>query len=91
MHDDLPKSKYSREQLITARQNEYEFLIHEDFEPEVDLTASEDLEYLNSLYIEQLIRLTDCDDVLPLDDYMSRSYRFTQARCMPLRRRLDAY
>ena len=72
MHVDLPKSKYSREQLITALQNEYEFLIHEDFEPEVDLTASEHLEHLNSLNIEQLIRLTDCDDVFPLDDYMSQ-------------------
>ena len=72
MHDDLPKSKYSREQLITALQNEYEFLIHEGFEPEVDLTASEHLEHLNSLEIEQLIRLTDCDDVFPLDDFMSR-------------------
>ena len=73
MHDDLPKIKYSREQLITALQNEYEFLIHEDFEPEVDLTASEHLEHLHSLDIEQqLIRLTDCDDVLPLDDFMSR-------------------
>ena len=72
MHENLPKIKYSREQLITALQNEYEFLIHEDFEPEVDLTASEYLEHLNSLDIEQLIRLTDCEDVFPLDDFMSR-------------------
>ena len=72
MHDELPKIKYSREQLIIALQNEYEFLIHEDFEPEVDLTASEPLEHLHSLDIEQLIRLTDCDDVFPLDDFMSR-------------------
>ena len=72
MHEDLPEIKYSREQLITALQNEYEFLIHEDFEPEVDLTASEHLEHLNSLDIEQLIRLTDCDDVFPLDDFMNR-------------------
>ena len=72
MPDDLPKIKYSREQLIIALQNEYEFLIHEDFEPEVDLTASEPLEHLHSLDIEQLIRLTDCDDVFPLDDFMSR-------------------
>ena len=72
MHNYLPKIKYSREQLIAALQNEYEFLIHEDFEREVDLTASEHLEHLNSLDIEQLIRLADCDDVFPLDDYMSR-------------------
>ena len=72
MHDDLPTIKYSREQLIAALQNEYEFLIHEDFEPEVDLTASEHLEHLQSLDIEQLIRLTDCDDVFTLDEFMSR-------------------
>ncbi len=72
MDDDLPKIKYSREQLIAALQHEYEFLIHDDFEAGVDLTASEHLEHLNSLDIEQLIRLTDCDDVFPLDDYMSR-------------------
>lgn len=71
MHDDLTKIKYTREQLIAALQNEYEFLIHEDFEPEVDLTASEHLEHLNSLDIEQLIRLTGCDDMYPLDEFMS--------------------
>ena len=72
MHDDLTKIKYSKEQLITALQNEYEFLIYDDFEPEVDLTSSEHLKYLNSLDIGQLILITEYDDVFPLVDYVSR-------------------
>ena len=70
MHDDLPKSKYSREQLITALQNEYEFLIHEDFEPGVDLTAAEYLDSLNTLSDSELVVETSTGKGYTLDEFM---------------------
>lgn len=70
MHDDLPKIKYSREQLITALQNEYEFLIHEDFEPEVDLTASEYLDWLHTLSDSELVAETSTGEGYSLDEFM---------------------
>ena len=70
MHDELPKIKYSREQLITALQNEYEFLIHEDFEPEVDLTATEYLDWLNTLSDSELVAETSTGKGYTLDEFM---------------------
>ena len=70
MHDELPKIKYSREQLIIALQNEYEFLIHEDFEPEVDLTASEYLDWLNTLSDSELVAETSTSKGYTLDEFM---------------------
>ena len=70
MHDGLPKNKYSREQLITALQHEYEFLIHEDFEPEVDLTASEHLDWLHTLSDSELVAETSTAKGYSLDEFM---------------------
>lgn len=70
MHDDLPKIKYSREQLIAALQHEYEFLCHEDFDPDIDMSASEHLAYLNSLSTEELVNETDCDADYTLEEFM---------------------
>ena len=62
--------KYTRDQLITALQHEYDYLIHEDFDPDNDMSLDEHLEYLNSLSVEQLIDETDTDDNYTLDEYM---------------------
>lgn len=63
--------QYTRQQLIDALQHEYDYLIHEDFDPDVDMSSDEHLEYLNSLSVEQLIDETDTDDKFyTLDDYM---------------------
>jgi hypothetical protein len=35
--------KYTRAQLIDALQNEYEYLCHDDFDPDVDMTMEEHL------------------------------------------------
>jgi hypothetical protein len=61
---------YTREQLINALQNEYEYLIHDDYDPDTDMSASEHLDYLNSLNVEQLIDATDCDAEYTLDMFM---------------------
>ena len=63
--------QYTRQQLIDALQHEYDYLIHNDFDPDVDMSSDEHLEYLNSLSVEQLIDETDTDDKFyTLDDYM---------------------
>tara|TARA_B100000674_G_C37572891_1_gene792681 strand:+ start:154 stop:336 length:183 start_codon:yes stop_codon:yes gene_type:complete len=56
--------------LITALQNEYEFLIHEDFESEVDLTAAEYLEWLNTLSDSELVAETSTGKGYTLDEFM---------------------
>jgi len=62
---------YTREQLITALTAEYDYLCHEDFDPDVDMTADEYSAHLHSLSIEELIKETDTDDsVYTLDEYM---------------------
>ena len=70
MHEDLPKIRYSREQLIAALQHEYEFLIHDDFEPGVDLTASEHLDWLNTLSDSELVAETSTGVGYTLDEFM---------------------
>lgn len=61
---------YTRSQLINALQSEYAELIHDDYDPDVDLSAADHLEYLNTLNIEQLIDVTDCDHEYTLDMFM---------------------
>ena len=62
---------YTRDQLINALQHEYEHLIHDDFDPDTDMSPSEHLDYLNTLNVEQLIDATDCDAEYTLDRFMS--------------------
>ena len=62
---------YTRDQLIHALQSEYEFLIHDDYDADTDMSASDHLEYLKSLNTEQLIDATDCDASYTLDEFMA--------------------
>ena len=76
-------SKYTREQLIAALNNEYEYLCHDNFDPEVDWPPAKMLESLQKQTIEQLrdeVAATikdsnigqDDADQISLDDYMIR-------------------
>ena len=62
--------QYTRQQLIDALQHEYEYLCHDDYDPDVDVSPADYLEYLNSLSVEQLIDETDCDEHYTLEEYM---------------------
>jgi len=62
---------YNRSQLIDALQREYEYLIHDDFDPDVDMSADEHLAYLNSLSIDELIAEIDADDEFTVDDFLT--------------------
>ena len=72
MHDDLPKIKYSREQLIAALAAEYEYLSNQ--EPYENISpVSAYIEQLNGLSDEQLVEVTETDgNELALDEFMSR-------------------
>jgi len=61
---------HTRDQLITALHHEYEFLCHDDFDPEVDPTPAEYLDMLNSLSDAELLDETSTDDIYHLDDFL---------------------
>ena len=59
---------YTRADLINALCAEWDYLCHDDFDPENDPTTEEYREDLNTL--EQLIEETSTDDGYTLDEYM---------------------
>ena len=54
---------FNRSALITALLNEYKFLCHDDFDPDVDATPDEYLAMLQSLSDDELIAEASDDDV----------------------------
>ena len=76
-------SKYTCQQLLAALNNEYEYLCHDNFDPDVDCPPAKMLESLHKHTIEQLrdeVAATIRDsnigqdeaDQISLDDYMLR-------------------
>ena len=60
----------TREQLIEALYREYEYLCHDDFDPDEDLTPEEYLEMIETLSYDELVSETSTDDCYTLDEYM---------------------
>ena len=61
---------YTKAQLVDALVAEWEYLCHDDYDPE-DLTPEEYRKEMQELTIEQLVEETDTDsEGLTLDDYM---------------------
>ena len=61
---------FTKAQLINALVAEWEYLCHDDYDPE-DLTPEEYRKEIEELTIEQLIEETDTEsEGLTLDDYM---------------------
>ena len=62
--------EYTKAQLVDALVAEWEYLCHDDYDPE-DLTPEEYRKEIQELTIEQLIEETDTEDEgLTLDEYM---------------------
>jgi len=61
----------NRQHLIDALYHEYEFLCHDDFDPDVDATPAEYLDLLHQLTDDELLAesSTDCD--VSLDDFIT--------------------
>ena len=66
----MDSCKYTREQLIAALQKQYEYILHDDYDPDEDLSPEQNLEYLQTLSLEELIKETDTEDEYPLDVFM---------------------
>ena len=62
---------HTRPQLIDALVHEYEFLCHDDFDPDVDPTPAEYLAMLQRLSDDELIDESSTDDTYTLDDYIT--------------------
>ena len=62
---------HTRQQLIDALVHEYEFLCHDDFDPDVDPTPDEYLAMLQRLSDDELINESSTDDTYTLDDYIT--------------------
>ena len=52
----------TKTQLIEALTNEYEYLIHDDFDPDEDLTLEQYHQSLLNMSIEQLVEETTTDN-----------------------------
>ena len=62
---------FSKTQLIQALLNEYEYLIHDDFDPDEDLTLEQYHQMLLTMSNEQLVKETTTDiEFLTLEKYM---------------------
>jgi len=61
---------YTREQLINALVNEYDYLCHDDFDPDVDLTTEEYRLKIECYSDDELVEETQTDDFFTLDLFM---------------------
>ena len=61
---------YTRAQLINALVAEWEYLCHEDFDPDEDQTPEEYREDLNEMSLEELIEETSTGEGYTLDEWM---------------------
>ena len=76
----IKERRYTRDQLINALTHEYDYLIHDDFDPDEDLTLEEYVEYLKTLSTEELEKETDTDnEIYSLDEYMENHSRGTSS------------
>jgi len=64
---------YTNEELITALVKEYEWLCHDDFDPDTDPTPEEYLDSIKDLSYDELVEETQTDDIFTLDQFM-RTY-----------------
>ena len=58
----MPTS-FTRDELIDVLYREYEFLCHDDFDPDVDPTPDEYLDVLNTLSDDELVDWASSDDI----------------------------
>ena len=62
---------YSHQQLVDALSAEYEFLCHDDYDPDVDMSPADYRADISKLSHAELVSRTDTDDIFTLSDFMS--------------------
>ena len=61
---------YTKEQLVDALVREYEFLCHDDFDLEIDMSISEYRVMMEEMSFGELVIETGTDKEFNLDEYM---------------------
>jgi len=64
---------YQKQEIIDALVKEYEWLCHDDFDPDNDPTPEEYLDAIKDLSYDELVEETQTDDIFTLDEFM-RTY-----------------
>ena len=62
---------YTKEQLVEALYNEYVFLCHDDYDPDVDISPEQYLLMLNDMTLDQLVEETQTDEIYSLDEFVN--------------------
>jgi hypothetical protein len=60
----------TKEQLIEALFNEYVFLCHDDYDPDVDIAPEDYLTMLKDMTYDELVEETDTDENFTLIEYI---------------------
>ena len=63
---------YNREQLINALCAEYDYLCHDDFNPDTDPTLDEYFELMEKMSFDELVEETCTDEHYTLEEFMER-------------------
>ena len=61
----------TKEQLIEALFNEYVFLCHDDYDPDVDIAPEDYLTMLKDMDYDELVEETGTDEIFSMDEFMS--------------------
>ena len=62
---------YSHQQLVDALSAEYEWLCHDDFDPDVDMSPDDYRADISKLSHAELISKTDTNEIFTLSEFMS--------------------
>ena len=63
---------YTKVQLVNALCAEYDYLCHDDFNPDTDPTLDEYRDEIEEFTIEQLIEETSTDEHYTLEEFMEK-------------------
>ena len=61
---------YQKEQIINALVKEYEYLCHDDFDPDVDPTPEQYLDSIKDLSYDELVEEAQVDNHFTLDEFI---------------------
>jgi len=62
---------HDKQQLINALVAEYEYLCHDDFDPDKDATPEEYLEMVKEMSYDELIEEANLDEDFTLEEYLN--------------------
>jgi len=66
----MTTTTYTRVQLIDALSHEYDYLCHDDFDPDVDMSPTDYRASLDVLSYDQLVSETTTDGIYTLDEFI---------------------